>query len=61
MITEITRRQLLALPIVGRPEGTRIKLAHQHISMAQAGTICWIALECARMARDIREANRHCR
>jgi glutaryl-CoA dehydrogenase len=50
MITEITKGQLLVLQ-VGRlkDEG---KVEHQHISMAKRNNI-WMALECARMARDV--------
>jgi glutaryl-CoA dehydrogenase len=54
MITEITKGQLLVLQ-VGRlkDEG---KVGHEHISMAKRNNI-WMALECARMARDILGAN----
>jgi len=54
MITEITKAQLLALQ-VGRlkDEG---KAGFQHISMAKKNNV-GIALECARMARDILGAN----
>jgi glutaryl-CoA dehydrogenase len=54
MITEITKGQLLVLQ-VGRlkDEG---KVAHEHISMAKRNNI-WMALECARLARDILGAN----
>ncbi|HYE25224.1 MAG TPA: acyl-CoA dehydrogenase family protein [Clostridia bacterium] len=54
MVTEITKAQLLALQ-VGRlkDEGT---VGHQHISMAKRNNV-WMALECARMARDILGAN----
>ena len=50
MVTEITKAQLLALQ-VGRlkDEG---KSGFQHISMAKKNNV-WMALECARMARDI--------
>ncbi|MGB9030219.1 MAG: acyl-CoA dehydrogenase family protein [Acidobacteriaceae bacterium] len=50
MITEITKGQLLVLQ-VGRlkDEG---KVGHEHISMAKRNNI-WMALECARLARDI--------
>src|SRR5581483_1347514 len=54
MISEITKAQLLALQ-VGRLKDTG-KVAHQHISMAKRNNI-WMALECARMARDILGAN----
>ncbi|HLJ87303.1 MAG TPA: acyl-CoA dehydrogenase family protein [Candidatus Angelobacter sp.] len=54
MISEITKAQLLVLQ-VGRlkDEG---KAAHQHISMAKRNNV-WMALECARMARDILGGN----
>ncbi|HXC94139.1 MAG TPA: acyl-CoA dehydrogenase family protein [Edaphobacter sp.] len=50
MITEITKAQLLSLQI-GRlkDEG---KVQFQHISMAKRNNV-WMALECARMSRDI--------
>ena len=54
MISEITKAQLLALQ-VGRLKDSG-KVAHQHISMAKRNNI-WMALECARMARDILGAN----
>lgn len=54
MITEITKAQLLALQ-VGRLKDQG-KVEHQHISMAKRNNI-WMALECARMARDILGAN----
>jgi len=54
MITEITKAQLLAL------QGGRLKdqerVGHQHISMAKKNNV-WMALECARMARDVLGAN----
>jgi glutaryl-CoA dehydrogenase len=54
MITEITKAQLLALQ-VGRlkDEG---KAGMEHISMAKRNNV-WMALECARLARDILGAN----
>jgi len=54
MITEITKGQLLVLQ-VGRlkDEG---KAEHFHISMAKRNNI-WMALECARLSRDILGAN----
>ncbi|MBV8207990.1 MAG: acyl-CoA dehydrogenase family protein [Acidobacteria bacterium] len=54
MISEITKAQLLVLQ-VGRlkDEG---RAAHQHISMAKRNNV-WMALECARLARDILGAN----
>ena len=54
MISEITKAQLLALQ-VGRLKDSG-KVAHQHISMAKRNNI-WMALETARMARDILGAN----
>ncbi|HEX4067850.1 MAG TPA: acyl-CoA dehydrogenase family protein [Acidobacteriaceae bacterium] len=54
MITEITKGQLLVLQ-VGRlkDEG---KVSHEHISMAKRNNV-WMALECARLARDVLGAN----
>jgi glutaryl-CoA dehydrogenase len=54
MITEITKAQLLILQ-VGRlkDEG---KVGHEHISMAKRNNV-WMALECARLARDVLGAN----
>jgi glutaryl-CoA dehydrogenase len=54
MASEISKAQLLALH-VGRlkDEGTA---AHQHISMAKRNNV-WMALECARLSRDILGAN----
>ena len=54
MISEITKGQLLVLQ-VGRLKDQG-KVEHQHISMAKRNNI-WMALECARMARDILGAN----
>jgi glutaryl-CoA dehydrogenase len=54
MITEITKAQLLALQ-VGRLKDQG-KAGFQHISMAKKNNV-WMALECARMARDILGAN----
>jgi glutaryl-CoA dehydrogenase len=54
MITEITKGQLLALQ-VGRLKDSG-KVGHQHISMAKRNNV-WLALECARLARDILGAN----
>src|SRR5438105_3145463 len=54
MITEITKGQLLSLQ-VGRLKDAG-KVGHQHISMAKRNNV-WMALECARMARDILGAN----
>lgn len=54
MISEITKAQLLSLQ-VGRLKD-RGKAGFQHISMAKKNNV-WMALECARMARDILGAN----
>jgi glutaryl-CoA dehydrogenase len=54
MITEITKGQLLALQ-VGRLKDAG-KAGHQHISMTKRNNV-WMALECARMARDILGGN----
>jgi glutaryl-CoA dehydrogenase len=54
MITEITKAQLLTLQ-VGRLKDQE-KVQHFHISMAKRNNV-WMALECARMARDILGAN----
>ena len=54
MINEITKAQLLVLQ-VGRLKDQE-KVRHQHISMAKRSNV-WMALECARLARDILGAN----
>ncbi len=54
MISEITKAQLLVLQ-VGRLKD-RGQAGHQHISMAKRNNV-WMALECARLARDILGAN----
>jgi glutaryl-CoA dehydrogenase len=54
MITEITKAQLLALQ-VGRLKDQG-KAKFQHVSMLKKNNV-WMALECARMARDILGAN----
>jgi glutaryl-CoA dehydrogenase len=54
MVSEITKAQLLALQ-VGRLKDQN-KVQHYHISMAKRNNI-WMALECARMSRDILGAN----
>jgi glutaryl-CoA dehydrogenase len=54
MITEISKAQLLALQ-VGRLKDQQ-KAQHFHISMAKRNNV-WMALECARLARDILGAN----
>jgi glutaryl-CoA dehydrogenase len=50
MITEITKGQLLVLQ-VGRLKDQG-KAGHEHISMAKRNNV-WMALECARLARDV--------
>ena len=50
MISEITKAQLLVVQ-VGRLKDAG-KVEHQHISMAKRNNV-WMALECARIARDI--------
>jgi glutaryl-CoA dehydrogenase len=54
MITEITKAQLLALQVGRLKDEGRVQ--HFHISMAKRNNV-WMALECARMARDILGAN----
>ncbi|HVH85845.1 MAG TPA: acyl-CoA dehydrogenase family protein [Terriglobales bacterium] len=54
MITEITKAQLLALQVGRLKDGEKVQ--HQHISMAKRNNV-WMALESARMARDILGAN----
>ena len=54
MASEISKAQLLALH-VGRLKDAGAA-GHQHISMAKRNNV-WMALECARMARDILGAN----
>lgn len=54
MITEITKAQLLVLQ-VGRLKDQG-KASFEHVSMAKRNNV-WMALECARMARDILGAN----
>ena len=54
MATEITKAQLLSLQ-VGRLKDAG-KAQFQHISMAKRNNV-WMALECARTARDILGAN----
>jgi len=54
MISEITKAQLLILQ-VGRLKDAG-KVEHQHISMGKRNNV-WMALECARMSRDILGAN----
>ncbi len=54
MISEITKGQLLILQ-VGRLKDAG-KSSHEHISMAKRNNV-WMALECARLARDVLGAN----
>jgi glutaryl-CoA dehydrogenase len=54
MAAEISKAQLLALQ-VGRLKDAG-KVGHQQISMAKRNNV-WMALECARLARDILGAN----
>ncbi len=54
MITEITKGQLLSLQ-VGRMKDAKT-VSHEHISMSKRNNV-WMALECARIARDILGAN----
>ncbi len=54
MATEIAKAQMLALQ-VGRLKDAGT-VGHQHISMAKRNNV-WMALECARLARDILGAN----
>ncbi len=54
MINEISKAQLLVLQ-VGRLKDAG-RAGHQHISMAKRNNV-WMALECARRARDVLGAN----
>ncbi len=54
MISEITKAQLLALQVGRLKDAGTVQ--HQHISMAKRNNV-WMALECARMARDILGGN----
>jgi glutaryl-CoA dehydrogenase len=54
MASEISKAQLLSLQ-VGRLKDAG-KVGHQHISMAKRNNV-WMALECARLSRDILGAN----
>jgi glutaryl-CoA dehydrogenase len=54
MISEISKAQLLSLH-VGRLKDAG-KVGHEHISMAKRNNV-WMALETARMARDVLGAN----
>src|SRR5205814_4650664 len=54
MISEITKGQLLVQPVVRLKDKDRA--GFQHISMAKRNNV-WMALECARLSRDILGAN----
>src|SRR3989442_8329228 len=54
MISEITKDQLLVLQLRRLTDAG--KGEHQHISMAKRNNV-WMALECARLSRDILGAN----
>jgi len=54
MASEISKAQLLSLH-VGRLKDAD-KVGHEHISMAKRNNV-WMALECARLSRDILGAN----
>jgi glutaryl-CoA dehydrogenase len=54
MISEITKAQLLALHVGRLKDAGKVK--HEHISMAKRNNV-WMALECARMARDVLGGN----
>jgi glutaryl-CoA dehydrogenase len=54
MISEISKAQLLSLD-VGRLKDAG-NLSHEHVSMAKRNNV-WMALECARISRDILGAN----
>jgi len=54
MITEISKAQLLALQVARLKD--QDKALPVHVSMAKRNNV-WMALECARMARDILGAN----
>jgi glutaryl-CoA dehydrogenase len=54
MATEIAKGQLLSLQVGRLKDAGTVE--HQHISMAKRNNV-WMALECARMARDVLGAN----
>jgi len=54
MINEITKAQLLVLQVGRLKDAGKVK--PEHISMAKRNNV-WMALECARLARDILGAN----
>jgi glutaryl-CoA dehydrogenase len=54
MISEITKAQLLVLQVGRLKDAGKVK--PEHISMAKRNNV-WMALECARLARDVLGAN----
>jgi glutaryl-CoA dehydrogenase len=54
MANEIAKGQLLSLQVGRLKDAGTVE--HQHISMAKRNNV-WMALECARMARDVLGAN----
>ncbi|HLD73827.1 MAG TPA: acyl-CoA dehydrogenase family protein [Bdellovibrionota bacterium] len=54
MVTEITKAQLLVWRLSKMKDSNKIK--HYHVSLAKRNN-CWMALEIARMARDMLGAN----
>ncbi|HEY3704141.1 MAG TPA: acyl-CoA dehydrogenase family protein [Terracidiphilus sp.] len=54
MANEIAKGQLLSLHVGRMKDGGTV--GHEHISMAKRNNV-WMALECARMARDVLGAN----
>jgi glutaryl-CoA dehydrogenase len=54
MISEISKGQLLSLQVGRLKDAGTVE--HQHISMAKRNNV-WMALDCARLARDILGAN----
>lgn len=54
MISEITKGQLLSLQVGRMKDAGTVQ--HQHISMAKRNNV-WMALECARMSRDMLGGN----
>jgi len=54
MINEITKAQLLVLQVGRLKDAGKVK--PEHVSMAKRNNV-WMALECARLARDILGAN----
>jgi glutaryl-CoA dehydrogenase len=54
MVSEISKGQLLSLHVGRLKDAGRV--GHEHISLAKRNNV-WMALECARLARDILGAN----